>query len=124
MKSKSACLSVITINSTTAGIVHVNFYDELDHKKTLSQVIVDDLPLQLSTTTNGGKKYSALLSQLIPAAIQNDSPIKGSCDLNSHFVFDKISRAQRTSLPPTIGDDSQHYHLGIIDTLLDDSAGA
>jgi hypothetical protein len=56
MKRKSACLSVITINSTTAGIVHVNSYDELDHKKTLSQVIVDDLSLQLSTTTNGGKK--------------------------------------------------------------------
>ncbi|KAJ7351342.1 Neutral/alkaline non-lysosomal ceramidase-domain-containing protein [Mycena albidolilacea] len=76
MKSKSACLSIITINSTTAGIIHVNFYDELDHKKTLSQVIVDDLPLQLSTTTNGGKKYSAFLSEFIPAAIRNDSPIK------------------------------------------------
>ncbi|KAJ6538270.1 hypothetical protein DFH09DRAFT_1369014 [Mycena vulgaris] len=62
-------------NQRMKGIVHVNFYDELDHKKTLRQVIVDDFPVQLSTTANGGKKYSALLSQLIPAAIQNDSPI-------------------------------------------------
>ncbi|KAJ6535275.1 hypothetical protein DFH09DRAFT_1284049 [Mycena vulgaris] len=92
-----------------AGIVHVNFYDELDHKKTLCQVIVDDFPVQLSTTANGGKKYSALLSQLIPAAIQNDSPIK-----------ERSGRLYR----PNIRDDPQHHHLGKIDALLDGSASA
>ncbi|KAF7351846.1 hypothetical protein MVEN_01145800 [Mycena venus] len=82
------------------SIVHVNFYDKLDHKKSLRQVIVDDLPVQLLTTTNGGKKYSALLSQLIPAAIRNDSPIKER----------------------NIRDDPQHHHhLGKIDALLDGS---
>ncbi|KAJ7911302.1 hypothetical protein B0H13DRAFT_2010175 [Mycena leptocephala] len=91
------------------GIVHVNFYDELDHKKSLRQVIVDDFPVRFSTTANGGKKYSALLSKLIPAAIQNDSPIK---ERNGRLYC------------PNIRDDPQHLHLGKIDALLDGSASA
>ncbi|KAJ7919940.1 hypothetical protein B0H13DRAFT_2427629 [Mycena leptocephala] len=91
------------------GIIHVNFYDELDHKKTLRQVIVDDFPVQLSTTVNGSKKYSALLSKLIPAVIKNDSPIK---ERNGRLYW------------PNIRDDPQHHHLGKIDALLDGSASA
>jgi hypothetical protein len=126
MKGKSACVSVIPINSTTAGIFHANFYDELDHKKTLRQVIVDDFPVQLSTPANGGKKYSALLLQLIPAAIQNDSPIKGSCDSNPILcLIDEISlERSRRFYRPNIRDDPQHHHLGKIDALLDGSASA
>jgi hypothetical protein len=93
-------VSVINLNSTTAGIIHVNFYDELDHKKTLRQVIVDNFPVQLSTTVNGSKKYSALLSKLIPAVIKNDSPIKGDCDSNPILcLIDEISLELNGSLP-------------------------
>ncbi|KAF7348952.1 hypothetical protein MVEN_01415900 [Mycena venus] len=99
----------VDINQRMKGIVHVNFYDKLDHKKSLRQVIVDDFPVQFSTTANGSKKYSALLSQLIPAAIRNDSPIK-----------ERSGRLYR----PNIRDDPQHHHLSKIDALLDGSASA
>jgi hypothetical protein len=89
-------------------------------------VIVDDFPVRFSTTANGGKKYSALLSKLIPAAIQNDSPIKGSCDFNPvSCLIDEISLERNGRLyRPNIRDDPQHLHLGKIDALLDGSASA
>ncbi|KAJ6567809.1 hypothetical protein B0H10DRAFT_2110465 [Mycena sp. CBHHK59/15] len=91
------------------GIIHVNFLDELDHQKTLRQVVVDEFPVQLSTTENGGKKYSALLDKLIPTVIKNDSPIK-----------ERGGRLYRTN----IRDDPQHLHLGRIDAVLDGTASA
>jgi len=59
-------------------------------------VIVDDFPVQLSITANGSKKYFDLLSQLFPAAIENDYPIKVD-----------VYR-------PNIRDKPQHHHLSKI----------
>jgi hypothetical protein len=89
-------------------------------------VIVDNFPVQLSTTVNGSKKYSALLSKLIPAVIKNDSPIKGDCDSNPILcLIDEISLERNGRLyRPNIRDDPQHHHLGKIDALLDGSASA
>ncbi|KAF7372182.1 hypothetical protein MVEN_00077300 [Mycena venus] len=101
----------VDINQRMKGIVHVNFYDELDHKKSLRQVIVDDFPVQLSTTANGSKKYSALLSQLIPAAIRNDSPIKEHSGrlLHSRCDDDLCGKSGTTSSEERFGP-----HRGIL----------
>jgi hypothetical protein len=51
--------------------------DQTNHSIAHRQVFVDEFPVAVSTAVNGTKKYTTLLSDLLPAAIKNDSPIKG-----------------------------------------------
>ncbi|KAJ6595104.1 hypothetical protein DFH09DRAFT_1413021 [Mycena vulgaris] len=98
-------------NQRMKGIVHVNFYDELDHKKTLRQVMSTTSPFNYRPPYRvvGRSDQQGLYSTLIPAAIQNDSPMK-----------ERSGRLYR----PNIRDDPQHHHLGKINALLDGSASA
>ncbi|KAJ7182130.1 hypothetical protein C8R46DRAFT_1210715 [Mycena filopes] len=91
------------------GVVQVNFFDESNHAVALRQVIVDDFPVVLSTSHDGSHKFSALLSELVPAAIKNDSPIK-----------ERGGRMYR----PNIRDDPGHHHIGKIEALLAGTSSA
>ncbi|KAF7333342.1 hypothetical protein MVEN_02349500 [Mycena venus] len=94
---------------TYSADVQVNFLDERNHATTIRQVVVDKFPVVLSTAGDGTRKYSTLLSELIPAAIHNDSPIK-----------ERSGRMYRSN----IRNDPQHHHIGKIDALLAGTASA
>jgi hypothetical protein len=51
--------------------------DQTNHSITHRQVFVDEFPVAVSTVVKGTKNYMTLLLDLLPAAIENDSPIKG-----------------------------------------------
>ncbi|KAJ6455271.1 hypothetical protein C8R47DRAFT_1166293 [Mycena vitilis] len=91
------------------GVVQVNFFDESGRNGTPRSVIVDEVPVAISTLQDGHKKYSTLLSKLIPAAIQNDSPIK-----------DRGGRLYRRDVRP---NEPGYHQLGKIDALLAGTAG-
>ncbi|KAJ7727469.1 hypothetical protein B0H16DRAFT_1778644 [Mycena metata] len=91
------------------AVVQVNFLDEHNPGVTLRQVVVDDFPVVISTSGDGTKKYSASLSDLLPAAIKNDSPIK-----------ERGGRMYR----PNIRNDPGHHHIGKIDALLGGTSSA
>ncbi|KAJ7861696.1 hypothetical protein B0H14DRAFT_2575826 [Mycena olivaceomarginata] len=59
------------------AVIQVNFLDQTNRGLAHRQVFVDEFPAAVSTAVNGTKKYMTLLSDLLPAAIENDSPIKG-----------------------------------------------
>ncbi|KAJ7940095.1 hypothetical protein B0H13DRAFT_1850288 [Mycena leptocephala] len=67
------------IIADVTGKIQVNFFDENDRAAAPRQVCVlnEDISITVSTARDGKKQYTTSLSQLIPAAIQNDSPIKG-----------------------------------------------
>ncbi|KAJ7113352.1 hypothetical protein C8R43DRAFT_1039992 [Mycena crocata] len=92
-----------------AGLVQVNIYDEHNHKVLLRQVLVDEFPVGVSTSRDGDRKYTTLLSKLIPAVIKNDSPIK---ELGGRMYR------------PNIGTDSAHHHLGKVEALLAGTSSA
>ncbi|KAJ6528961.1 hypothetical protein B0H19DRAFT_1083303 [Mycena capillaripes] len=92
-----------------SGVVQVNFFDENNHALALHQVVVDDFPIVISTANDGSRKVSALLSELLPAAIKNDSPIK-----------ERGGRMYR----PNIRDDPGHHHIGKIEALLAGTSSA
>ncbi|KAJ7029185.1 hypothetical protein C8F04DRAFT_1265243 [Mycena alexandri] len=79
----------------SSGVVQVNFLDEHNHGVTLRQVVMDDFPVVISTSNDGTKKYSASLSDLLPAAIKNDSPIK---ERGGRMY--RVHRARWTHVPP------------------------
>ncbi|KAJ6526506.1 hypothetical protein DFH09DRAFT_1371656 [Mycena vulgaris] len=85
------------------GAVQVNFFNENDHAAAPRQVLLDDFPVVVSMAHDGKRKYSTLLSELIPAAIKNDSPIK-----------ERGGRVYR----PNIRGDPAHHHLGRLDAVL------
>ncbi|KAJ6572882.1 hypothetical protein DFH09DRAFT_1277366 [Mycena vulgaris] len=60
------------------GTVQVNLFNENNHAAAPRQFLLDDFPVVVSMAHDGKRKYSTLLSDLIPAAIKNDWPIKGS----------------------------------------------
>jgi hypothetical protein len=75
------------------AVIQVNFLDQTNHGVAHRQVLVDEFPIAVSTADNGTKKYTTLLSDL-PAAIQNDSPIKGICLRAERIVLKfAVSRA-------------------------------
>ncbi|KAJ7697811.1 hypothetical protein B0H17DRAFT_1130092 [Mycena rosella] len=78
------------------GVVQVNFYDEIDRAAPPCQVLVDEFP-------DGSRKFTTFLSQLIPAAMKNNSPIK-----------ERGGRLYR----PNIRSSPGHHHLGKIEALL------
>ncbi|KAF8157550.1 hypothetical protein K438DRAFT_1777196 [Mycena galopus ATCC 62051] len=92
-----------------SGLIQVNFLDQTNHSVAHHQVFVDDVPITVATAEDGQRKYTALLSQLLPAAIQNDSPIK-----------ELGGRVYR----PNIRNESTHHHIGRIDSLLTSSSHA
>ncbi|KAJ7757182.1 hypothetical protein B0H14DRAFT_2634956 [Mycena olivaceomarginata] len=55
----------------------VNFFNEKNFQATPRPLLVNDVPVRVSVGDDGVKMYWTQLSRLIPAAIQNDSPIKG-----------------------------------------------
>ncbi|KAJ7473664.1 hypothetical protein B0H11DRAFT_2430116 [Mycena galericulata] len=91
------------------SVVQVNFFDEKDHAAAPRQVFIDDVPVVVSCAADGTQKFTALLSELIPAAIKNDSPIK-----------ERGGRIYR----PNIRDDPTHHHIGKIDALLSGTSSA
>ncbi|KAJ7798952.1 hypothetical protein B0H14DRAFT_3492124 [Mycena olivaceomarginata] len=64
-----------------SAVIQVNFLDQTNRGLAHRQVFVDEFPAAVSTAVNGTKKYMTLLSDLLPAAIENDSPIKEATDL-------------------------------------------
>ncbi|KAJ7710805.1 hypothetical protein B0H17DRAFT_1190494 [Mycena rosella] len=106
--------------------VQVNFFDELDHAAAPRQVLLDAFPVIISTSDDGKRKYSTLLSELIPAAIKNDSPIKGMSLMEARILFTNTSfpecggRVYR----PNIRSDPAHHHLGKMEALLAGEASA
>ncbi|KAJ7501646.1 hypothetical protein B0H11DRAFT_2224523 [Mycena galericulata] len=86
-----------------SGVVQVNFFDEHDGTAPPRPVLVDDFPVVVSTAPDGTQKFTTLLSELIPAAISNDSPIK-----------ERGGRLYR----PNIRDEPGHHHLGKIEALM------
>ncbi|KAJ7688175.1 hypothetical protein B0H17DRAFT_1203179 [Mycena rosella] len=48
-----------------SGVMQVNFFDELDHVAAPRQVLLDAFPVIVSTSDDGKRKYSMLLSELI-----------------------------------------------------------
>ncbi|KAJ6474227.1 hypothetical protein C8R45DRAFT_1103208 [Mycena sanguinolenta] len=91
------------------GIVQVNFYDERNFLAAPRQVYVDH-PVRMSVGDDGGRKYFTQLSQLIPAAVEQDSPIK--------------ARGGRLYRPNIREDCTQHLHIGTIDAVLAGSSRA
>ncbi|KAJ7451203.1 hypothetical protein B0H11DRAFT_2246410 [Mycena galericulata] len=65
-----------TVAKQEISVIQVNFFDEKDHTAAPRQVFIDDVPVVVSCAPDGTQKFTALLSELIPAAIKNDSPIK------------------------------------------------
>ncbi|KAJ7860804.1 hypothetical protein B0H14DRAFT_3445775 [Mycena olivaceomarginata] len=59
-----------------SGVVKVNFFDQSNHSAAPHQVLVDNFPIDVAVSGDSTKKFITLLLDLIPAAIQNDSPIK------------------------------------------------
>ncbi|KAJ7855105.1 hypothetical protein B0H13DRAFT_1903285 [Mycena leptocephala] len=87
------------IVADVTGKIQVNFFDENDRAAAPRQVCVlnEDISITVSTARDGKKQYTTSLSQLIPAAIQNDSPIKV-----------REGRVYR----PNIRGEPAHHHLG------------
>ncbi|KAJ7877411.1 hypothetical protein B0H14DRAFT_3130217 [Mycena olivaceomarginata] len=75
-----------------------------------SNIIVDEFPIAVSTADNGTRKYTTLLSDLLPAAIQKDSPIK-----------ERGGRLYRCNIRD---EPTSPHHVGKIDTLLAKSSNA
>ncbi|KAJ7614263.1 hypothetical protein DFH06DRAFT_1344216 [Mycena polygramma] len=92
------------------GVVQVNFFDESGRNSTPRSVIVDEVSVAVSTSQDGNKTYSTLLSKLIPAAIQNDSPIK-----------ERGGRLYRRDVRP---NEPGYHQLGKIDALLAGTSSA
>ncbi|KAJ7312272.1 hypothetical protein DFH08DRAFT_943676 [Mycena albidolilacea] len=90
-----------------SGVVRVNFFDQSNHSAAPRQVLVDDFPIDVAVSVDGTKKFITLLSDLIPAAIQNDSPIK-----------ERGGRLYR----PNVRHEASHHHIGKIDAVLSGTA--
>ncbi|KAJ7189142.1 hypothetical protein C8R46DRAFT_1244694 [Mycena filopes] len=86
-----------------SGVVQVNFFDKHNHTIALRQVVVNNFPVSILTADDGSKRVSALLSELIPAAIKNDSPIKERGGRMYH---------------PNICDNPAHHHIGKVEALV------
>ncbi|KAJ7688939.1 hypothetical protein B0H14DRAFT_3051652 [Mycena olivaceomarginata] len=93
-----------------SAVIQVNFLDQTNHGVAHRQVLVDEFPIAVSTADNGTKKYTTLLSDLLPASIQNDSPIK-----------ERGGRLYRSNIRD---EPTAPHHLGKIDTLLAKSSNA
>ncbi|KAJ6477755.1 hypothetical protein C8R45DRAFT_1216629 [Mycena sanguinolenta] len=84
-------------------LIQVNFFNERNFAAAPRQVYVEH-PVRIVMGDDGQPKYLAQLSRLIPAAVEQDSPIK-----------DRGGRLYR----PNIRDDStQHLHIGTIDAVV------
>ncbi|KAJ6478189.1 hypothetical protein C8R45DRAFT_1101576 [Mycena sanguinolenta] len=107
------------------GIVQVNFYDERNFLAAPRQVYVDH-PVRMSVGDDEERKYFTQLSQLIPAAVEQDSPIKGA-PVSIHSLSTRISppaRGGRLYRPKIREDCTQHLHIGTIDAVLAGSSRA
>ncbi|KAJ7873630.1 hypothetical protein B0H14DRAFT_3860017 [Mycena olivaceomarginata] len=93
-----------------SAVIQVNFLDQTNHGVAHRQVLVDEFPIAVSTADNGTKKYTTLLSDLLPAVIQNDSPIKK-----------QGGRLYRSNIRD---EPTAPHHLGKINTLLAKSSNA
>ncbi|KAJ7939703.1 hypothetical protein B0H13DRAFT_1850469 [Mycena leptocephala] len=93
-----------------SAVIQVNFLDQTNHGVAHRQVLVDEFPIAVSTADNGTKKYTTLLSDPLPAAIQNDSPIK-----------ERGGRLYRSNIRD---EPTAPHHLGKIDTILAKSSNA
>jgi hypothetical protein len=106
-----------------SGVVKVNFFDQSNHSAAPRQVLVDDFPIDVAVSGDGTKKFITLLSDLIPAAIQNDSPIKGMSSVMDRcilitFFLERGGRLYR----PNVRDEVSHHHIGKIDAVLSGTA--
>ncbi|KAJ7447684.1 hypothetical protein FB451DRAFT_1375588 [Mycena latifolia] len=83
----------------------VNFFDEHDHATLQRQVPVlsTEVPITVFAAEDGTTRFKTSLSEILPAAIQNDSPIK-----------ERGGRIYR----PNIRGDSTHHHVRKIDNIL------
>ncbi|KAJ7683674.1 hypothetical protein B0H17DRAFT_1204973 [Mycena rosella] len=96
-------------NRKIPGVVQINFYDETDRAAPSRQVLVDEFPVLVSTSEDGSRKLTTFLSQLIPAAIKNNSPIKERSGRLYH---------------PNIRSGPGHHHIGKIEALLSGESSA
>ncbi|KAJ6612962.1 hypothetical protein B0H10DRAFT_2436679 [Mycena sp. CBHHK59/15] len=67
------------------AVVRVNFFDEHNQRAAPRQVCVlaNDIPITALAAEDGSTEYLTSLSELLPAAFQNDSPIKGMLFTNT-----------------------------------------
>ncbi|KAJ7318783.1 hypothetical protein DFH08DRAFT_819671 [Mycena albidolilacea] len=76
------------------SVIQVNFLDQTNYSIAHHQVFVDEFPVAVSTVVNSTKKYTTLLSDLFPAAIENDLPIKGKINAllakSSHALLARL----------------------------------
>ncbi|KAJ7873634.1 hypothetical protein B0H14DRAFT_3131234 [Mycena olivaceomarginata] len=98
------------VGARALAVIQVNFLDQTNHGVAHRQVLVAEFPIAVSTADNGTKKYTTLLSDLLPAVIQNDSPIKK-----------QGGRLYRSNIRD---EPTAPHHLGKINTLLAKSSNA
>lgn len=81
----------------------MNFFDENDRGAVPRQVCLlsEDISIKVSVAGDGKKQYTTSLSQLIPAAVQNDSPIKGDfIEICNFTEFNLLSSVRGSPLSP------------------------
>ncbi|KAJ7789523.1 hypothetical protein B0H14DRAFT_3891800 [Mycena olivaceomarginata] len=76
-----------------SAVIQVNFLDQPTTVLPIVKYSWMSFPIAVSTADNGTKKYTTLLSDLLPAAIQNDSPIKGKIRHSSGKEFERAAHA-------------------------------
>ncbi|KAF7342663.1 hypothetical protein MSAN_02023700 [Mycena sanguinolenta] len=86
-----------------SALIQVNFFNERNFAAAPRQVYVEH-PVRVITGDEGQPKYVAQLSRLVPAAVEQDSPIK-----------DRGGRLYRTNIRD---DSTQHLHIGTIDAVV------
>ncbi|KAJ7847773.1 hypothetical protein B0H13DRAFT_2362292 [Mycena leptocephala] len=110
-------------------VVRVNFFDEHNQAAAPRQVCVlaNDIPITALAAKDGSTEYVTSLSELLPAAFQNDSPIKGMLFTNT-FQSRSLTVRQCRSLKI---DDINDYTLrtspgggGFCDVFWDQSSQA
>ncbi|KAJ6482016.1 hypothetical protein C8R45DRAFT_1003739, partial [Mycena sanguinolenta] len=93
------------VRANLPEVIRVNFFDANDPMAEPRQVPVlsKEIRISASTAENGSTQYTTKLSELLPVAFQNDSPIK--------------DRGGRIYRPDIRGQG--HNHIGKIDTILE-----
>ncbi|KAK7059936.1 hypothetical protein R3P38DRAFT_3303631 [Favolaschia claudopus] len=94
------------VPSFTAQIamIQVNVFNENNYLDAPRPVIVDKFPVAMTVDSQGLREYSTRLSDLIPAAVDNDSPIK--------------ARGGRLYRPNFRPDQAGHLQLGTVEAVV------
>ncbi|KAK7021477.1 hypothetical protein R3P38DRAFT_2629046 [Favolaschia claudopus] len=87
-----------------SAMIQVNFFNENNYLDAPRPVIVGEFPVAMTVDGHGLREYSTRLSDLIPAAVDNDSPIK--------------ARGGRLYRPNFRPDQGGHIQLGTVEAVV------